>query len=88
MKPQMEWNTFRGKRWPFFYINFNISKDWCNFYISNLQVIHGDLAARNVLLTLSGTAKVADFGLSKQLYRYATYARHNKEVSAYVNRYS
>ncbi|OXA63548.1 platelet-derived growth factor receptor alpha [Folsomia candida] len=48
-------------------------------YISRKKVIHGDLAARNVLLTLSGTAKVADFGLSKQLYRYATYARHNKE---------
>ena len=31
-----------------------------------LQVIHGDLAARNVLLTDGNIVKIADFGLSRQ----------------------
>ena len=32
------------------------------------QVLHGDLAARNVLLADYNVVKVADFGLSRQLY--------------------
>ncbi len=34
------------------------------------QVLHGDLAARNVLLAEGGIVKVADFGLARQMEDY------------------
>jgi tRNA A-37 threonylcarbamoyl transferase component Bud32 len=36
-------------------------------------VIHGDLAARNVLLAYGRIAKITDFGLSRKLYQYTNY---------------
>jgi serine/threonine protein kinase len=35
-----------------------------------LKVLHGDLAARNVLLAEGGIVKVADFGLARQMKDY------------------
>ena len=37
-------------------------------FLGERNIYHGDLAARNVLLTEDLIAKVADFGLSKRLY--------------------
>ena len=34
------------------------------------QVLHGDLAARNVLLADQGVVKVADFGMARQMKDY------------------
>jgi serine/threonine protein kinase len=34
------------------------------------QVLHGDLAARNILLADGGIVKVADFGMARQMKDY------------------
>ena len=46
------------------------------YYIYSIsQVLHGDLAARNILLADNGVAKVADFGMSRQMYYEGNYAK-------------
>ena len=48
------------------------------------NIMHGDLAARNVMLDVNpllngySVAKVADFGLSKNFYEYATYEKEER----------
>lgn len=49
----------------------------------NLKVIHGDLAARNVLLFEGLTVKITDFGLSKNLYESSFYSRRHQKVSKF-----
>jgi len=44
-------------------------------YISDKNVVHGDLALRNILLDANMNAKISDFGLSKNLYEYQNYVR-------------
>ncbi|EFX73293.1 hypothetical protein DAPPUDRAFT_325477 [Daphnia pulex] len=39
-------------------------------YLTSKKVLHGDLAARNVLLADHGIIKIADFGMSRKLYDY------------------
>ena len=41
-------------------------------FLTNKHIYHGDLAARNVLLTENLDAKISDFGLSKRLYSNIT----------------
>lgn len=38
-------------------------------FISSKKLVHGDLAARNVLLCEKNVIKISDFGLSKSLYK-------------------
>ena len=38
-------------------------------FLSDKHIHHGDLAARNVLLTETLVAKISDFGLSRRLYQ-------------------
>ena len=38
-------------------------------YLASKKVLHGDLAARNILLAANGVVKLADFGLARQLYQ-------------------
>ena len=53
-------------------------------YLAQKQIMHGDLAARNILLDKdplkSGypVAKVADFGLSKKFYSNVTYEKRSR----------
>ena len=51
-------------------------------FLSKENIYHGDLAARNVLLTESLVAKISDFGLSKRLYDkiFTVYSEHDKEL--------
>ncbi|ODM97481.1 Tyrosine-protein kinase transforming protein kit [Orchesella cincta] len=48
-------------------------------YLATKKVVHGDLSARNVLVTADGKAKVADFGLSRTIYHYTHYAKNGRE---------
>jgi serine/threonine protein kinase len=42
-------------------------------YFHFTKVLHGDLAARNVLLADDGVAKVADFGMARKMYYEGNY---------------
>ena len=48
------------------FITLKISKGMD--FLAQRNIYHGDLAARNVLLTEELVAKVSDFGLSRRLY--------------------
>lgn len=36
-------------------------------YLADSRIIHGDIAARNILLNSNFQAKITDFGLSRRL---------------------
>ena len=44
------------------------------------QVVHGDLAARNVLVFPNFVAKVTDFGLARRMYESGIYSRMKSNV--------
>nr|XP_023029901.1 vascular endothelial growth factor receptor 1-like [Leptinotarsa decemlineata] len=44
-------------------------------YLSSRKVLHGDLAARNILLADDNVVKICDFGLAKSMYRSDVYVK-------------
>lgn len=44
-------------------------------YLASRNVLHGDLAARNVFLCDDNVVKIGDFGLAKSLYKSEHYMR-------------
>ncbi|XP_076384473.1 vascular endothelial growth factor receptor 1 [Megalopta genalis] len=44
-------------------------------YLSQRRVLHGDLAARNILLADDNVVKICDFGLAKSMYKEETYKK-------------
>jgi hypothetical protein len=53
-------------------------------YLSSKKIMHGDLAARNILICTSDQenylAKVTDFGLSKAFYDKTSYAKQDRRM--------
>lgn len=43
-----------------------------------LQVLHGDLACRNVLLHEDNVVKICDFGLAKEMYKDYKYKKKSE----------
>jgi serine/threonine protein kinase len=52
---------------------------------STQQVLHVDLAARNVLLAEGGIVKVADFGLARQMEDYEYKKKEDVIYSININ---
>ncbi|CAG7732936.1 unnamed protein product, partial [Allacma fusca] len=47
-------------------------------YLAQMNVIHGDLATRNVFVFEKFNVKITDFGLSRQLYSCANYKKKSQ----------
>lgn len=57
-----------------FFLNLQIKRN------NSLKVLHGDLAARNVLLADDGVVKVADFGMARKMYLDTNYEKKGQVV--------
>lgn len=44
-------------------------------YLASRRVLHGDLAARNILLADNNVVKICDFGLAKSMYKSENYKK-------------
>lgn len=44
-------------------------------YLASRRVLHGDLAARNILLADNNVVKICDFGLAKSIYNDLNYKK-------------
>lgn len=47
-------------------------------YLASRKVLHGDLAARNILLCDDNIVKICDFGLARSLYNNENYKKNNE----------
>ncbi|XP_077296631.1 vascular endothelial growth factor receptor 1-like [Arctopsyche grandis] len=49
-------------------------------YLAKRKVLHGDLAARNILLADNNVVKICDFGLAKNMYKTDHYKKKGKSL--------
>ncbi|ESO01519.1 hypothetical protein HELRODRAFT_141355, partial [Helobdella robusta] len=49
-------------------------------YLASMKMIHRDLAARNVLLAEDNVAKICDFGMAKDCYKYDVYTKQSQAM--------
>lgn len=47
-------------------------------YLSSRNVLHGDLAARNILLCSNNVVKICDFGLARSVYKREEYVKKSQ----------
>lgn len=52
-------------------------------YLASRRVLHGDLAARNILLCHQNVVKICDFGLAHSLYKTENYCIKTEVRMAY-----
>lgn len=49
-------------------------------YLSSRKVLHGDLAARNILLSDDNVVKICDFGLARSMYKTDNYRKKGEVI--------
>ncbi|CAH0548061.1 unnamed protein product [Brassicogethes aeneus] len=49
-------------------------------YLASRKVLHGDLAARNILLSENNVVKICDFGLAKSMYNNDNYQKKGEDL--------
>ncbi|XP_066301963.1 uncharacterized protein [Branchiostoma lanceolatum] len=54
-------------------------------YLQELKLVHRDVAARNVLISASGVGKLADFGLSRDIYTDSVYTHTHTDNLGQLN---
>lgn len=53
-------------------------------YLASRKVLHGDLAARNILLCNDNVVKICDFGLARSIYKRDIYQKQGTVRREYI----